>query len=99
MQKIDSIFDSFFSDRLKDDAAIRAFKAVFTTDDGKVVLETMLNQLKFLDHCNNEQDMALNNFAKDLITTIYWQDEKKQADGRRIMDLVRSLIKKRRTKK
>jgi len=98
-QDIDNILDSFFVGKVKDDASIRAFKSVFTTDEGKVVLDTMLGRLKFLEHCNNEQDMALNNFAKDLLQTIYWSEELQQADTGRIMDYVRKLIKKvRRTR-
>ena len=98
-QDIDNIMDSFFVGKVKDDATIRAFRATFATEEGKVVLETMLSRLKFLDHCTNEQDMALNNFAKDLLQTIYWSEELQQADTGRIMDYVRKLIKKlRRTR-
>ena len=96
---IDKILDNFFAGQVKDDAAIRAFKSVFTTEEGKIVLEMMLGRLKFLEHCTNEQDMALNNFAKDLLLTIYWNEETKEANGRKIMDYVKKLIKRiRRTK-
>jgi len=92
-QDIDNILDSFFVGKVKDDSTIRAFRSVFSTDEGKVVLDTMLNRLKFLEHCTDVQDMALNNFAKDLLLTIYWNEETQQADGRKIMDFVKKFIK------
>jgi Ca2+-binding EF-hand superfamily protein len=98
-QDIDKIMDSFFVGKVKDDATIRAFKTFFADDNGKIVLETMLGRLKFLEHCNNEQDMALNNFAKDLLLTIYWNEETQSADTGRIMDYVRKFIKGLRSKR
>lgn len=98
-QDMDKMMDNFFVDKVKDDATIRAFRATFATEEGKLVLEIMLNKLKFLEPCYNEQDMALNNFAKDLLLTIYWDEETKQADGRKIMDFVRKFIKRRRRPK
>ena len=75
----------------------RCFKAVFLTNDGQYVLGVMLTKLKFLEHCETERDMALNNFAKDLLGTIYWNEQAKKADTGKIMDFIKGLLKKRRT--
>ena len=71
---------------------VHAFKAVFLTDQGQLVLARMLEMLKFLEHCENAQDMALNNFAKDLLATIYWNEQAKEADTYRIMNFVKKLL-------
>jgi len=80
---------------------IHAFKAVFLTEQGQYVLARMLEKLKFLEHCDNERDMELNNFAKDLLATIYWNEEVSCADTGRIMNFlkgIKSIFKKWRTK-
>lgn len=43
------------------------FRRVFSTPDGKVVLEQLLIDLKFFDECVTETDTALNNYAKFMI--------------------------------
>jgi len=96
---IDKILDGFFFSHVMEDTSIRAFKSVFTSAEGKLVLDAILDRTKFLKQCTNAQDMALNNFAKDLLLTIYWEPEQKQANSQRIMDFIRHFIKRRRSRK
>lgn len=71
---------------------IHAFKSVFLTEQGQYVLARMLEKLKFLEHCDNERDMELNNFAKDLLATIYWNEEAGVADTGRIMNFLKNIF-------
>lgn len=43
------------------------FRRVFTTHDGRIVLEQILIDLKFFSECVTETDIALNNYAKFMI--------------------------------
>jgi hypothetical protein len=51
-----------------------AYKAKFSDEIGQLVLQDMLWNLKFLTPCENEKDMALCNYAKSLLATIYGND-------------------------
>ena len=85
--------------RQEDQRVINAYKAFIFDENGKIVLENMLIKLKFLDPCENEQDMALNNFAKDLLKTIYWNERKGKTNGRKILNLVKKLLSRRKNVK
>lgn len=67
------------------------FKRVFLSDDGQYVLGRILETCKFMEPCKNEQDMALNNFAKELMATIYWDRNTKCLNIHRVI----AFIKKR----
>ena len=88
----------FMFDLSEDDTAktVNVFKAFFLTEEGQFILARMLEKLKFLEHSENEQDMALNNFAKDLLATIYWDEKTKKADTGGIMRFVAKHIGKQR---
>lgn len=79
----------------EDQAAINAVKRAFRTDDGETALIVLLNKAKFFDHCENEQDMAVCNFMKDLLDIIYWNREKKQADTNKIFAFIKNVLKGR----
>jgi hypothetical protein len=42
-------------------------RRVFTSNDGKVVLNMLLTDLHFFDECRSETETALNNYAKFFI--------------------------------
>ena len=70
------------------------FKRLFLTDDGQFVLGKILEQCKFMEQCDNERDMALNNFAKDLLATIYWDRDKKGVNIHRIIEFFKKKLKR-----
>ena len=43
------------------------FREVFTTEKGKAVLNILLTDLHYFDTLKNEEDMALNNYAKYML--------------------------------
>lgn len=43
------------------------FRRVFTSKDGRIVLQQILTDLKYFDECVTETDLALNNYAKFMI--------------------------------
>lgn len=43
------------------------FREVFESEKGKIVLNVILEDLHFLEPCKNEEDRALNNYAKFFI--------------------------------
>lgn len=45
----------------------RAFRRVFDTEEGKAVLNVILNDLHYFTPCKTEDEVALNNYAKILI--------------------------------
>lgn len=47
---------------------VRYFKRVFSTNEGKKVLMQILEDLKYFDPCVTEDDRALSNYAKFLIS-------------------------------
>jgi len=49
----------------------RMYLAVFKDEYGKAVLEDMLHDLYFMRDCETPEQQALNNFAKQLLNTIY----------------------------
>lgn len=74
---------------------LNVFKRLFMTDDGQFVLGKILEQCKFMEQCDNERDMALNNFAKDLMATIYWDGDKKCLNIHRIIMFIRDKFRRR----
>lgn len=44
------------------------------TGMGRELLTHMLMELKFLDKCENERDMALSNYAKTLVIRVFGED-------------------------
>jgi len=68
------------------------FKKVFLSPDGQYVLGKILEKCKFMDPCQNEREMELNNFAKDLLATIYWDRDKNGVNIHRIMAFVKKLL-------
>lgn len=67
-----------FMDNALDDEAVKTvierdkqmteyFRRVFTSKDGRIVLQQILTDLKFFDECVTETDLALNNYAKFMI--------------------------------
>lgn len=70
------------------------FKRLFNTEDGQYVLGKILEYCKFMDQCDNERDMALNNFAKVLIGRIFWDRDKKDINIHRIIRFVRKKLKR-----
>lgn len=67
-----------FMDAALDDEAVKTvierdkqmteyFRRVFTSKDGRIVLQQILTDLKFFDECVTETDLALNNYAKFMI--------------------------------
>ena len=45
----------------------RMYKNVFSTPEGKIVLTTMLEDLKYFAPCHTDDERPLNNYAKHLI--------------------------------
>ena len=71
---------------------ILIYKKVFLTEEGQFALARILERCKFLDHCENEQDMALNNFAKDLILTVYWDIHNNKPDTNRVIQFIKRKL-------
>ncbi len=69
------------------------FKRLFLTEDGQYVLGKILERCKFMEPCDKEE-VALNNFAKELITRVYWDRDKESVNIHRIMNFVRNKLKK-----
>lgn len=49
------------------EALRKVFKRVFTTEDGRIVLNAILNDLYYFDKVRTEAESALNNYAKFLV--------------------------------
>ena len=73
---------------------LQAYRSVFSTGLGQLVFEDMLFNLKFLQPCENEQDMALSNYAKSLIATVYGLP----IESNRLRNIIKKVIRKRRRK-
>ena len=52
---------------IRDKKMTEAYRRLFSTSDGKLVLHQILVDLKFYDECISDADVALNNFAKFMI--------------------------------
>ena len=73
---------------------LAVFKRLFKSDDGQYVLGRILEKCKFMEPCDNERDMALNNFAKELLATIYWDRDKKGVNIHRIIEYFKNKLKR-----
>jgi len=92
----DNIYGKF--DNLGDEmsqAELAVFKRVFLGEDGQYVLGKILERCKFMEQCDNERDMALNNFAKELLATIYWDGNKKSVNIYSIINFIRARFRRR----
>ena len=61
------------------------------SQDLRDLLDDMLFDLKFTSECETEGDMALNNYAKTLLSKVY-ADEERVVDSSQLFDTVRRLI-------
>ncbi len=89
------IFEKFLSNgeaNENDTRILNAHKSFFTSEEGRIVLDQILHDMKFLQECKTEGDMALNNYAKKLLIRIFWDSKKEAVSGRRIINLVKRLI-------
>ena len=77
------------------DVELAVFKRLFLSEDGQFVLGKILEKCKFMEQCENERDMALNNFAKELMATIYWDKKNRGVNIHRIIEFVRKKLKRR----
>ena len=77
------------------DEDILIFKRVFESDDGQQVLCMICDMCKFMDQCDNEREMALNNFAKKLITIVHWDIERNSMNLHFIIEFIKNKLKKR----
>ena len=67
---------------------------LFSSPDGQYVLGLILEWCKFMEQCDNERDMALNNFAKELIARVYWDNNKQSINIHWIISFIRKKLKK-----
>lgn len=51
----------------RDKRMTECFRRVFSTDEGRIVLHQILEDLRFYKECVTDTDIALNNFAKFMI--------------------------------
>lgn len=87
-------YDKFLGLDTIPDVEVVIFKRLFLSEDGQYVLGRILERCKFMDPCENERDMALNNFAKELMATIYWDRAKKGVNIHRIIAYIRHKLKR-----
>ena len=76
------------------DAERIIIKRLFMTEDGQYVLGRLLERCMFMEPCDNERDMALNNFAKTLMADVYWDRNKKGIMVYRIIGFVKGMFKR-----
>jgi hypothetical protein len=83
-------------DQLEDDPDkhIRRLYQRLAARDMRDLLDDLLYRLKFTQPCENEGDMALNNFAKELVNQVYADDEG-VVDSGRFFDIVRRLVRRK----
>lgn len=74
-----------------EDRIRQAYRSVFAGEQGRLVLEDMLYNLKFVTECRTEQDMALSNYAKSLLATIYGVD----IDTPRLFGFIKRIINRK----
>ena len=58
-----------------DEQHIRRMYRTMRTGENAEILNDMLRDLKFLDRCESEGDMALNNYAKTLVIKVFCEDD------------------------
>ena len=62
----------------RDKKMTECFRRVFSSEDGRIVLQQILTDLRFFDECISETDVALNNYAKFMIFKRLKVDNKKK---------------------
>lgn len=77
-----------------DEQHIRRMYRTMRIGQNAEILNDMLRDLKFLDPCNSEAEMALNNYAKKLIVKVFSDDDGEVKSGR-LWRLLKKLIKKK----
>lgn len=70
----------------RDRKMTECFRRVFSSQDGRIVLHQLLEDLRFYDECVTDTDVALNNFAKFMIFKRLKVDNKKKITNQ-IMDI------------
>lgn len=50
-------------------------RRLFNSDHGELMLAWILDKCKFMERCETEMDMALNNFSKELMYLIYQNED------------------------
>ena len=74
---------------------IRRFQRLFLdNEDGQYVLVKILEQCKFMEPCDNEREMALNNFAKMLMEIVFMDIPEKSANNHRILEFLKKKFKR-----
>ncbi len=69
---------------------LRMYRTMRTGQNAEI-LNDMLRDLKFLDPCNSEADMALNNYAKTLIVKVFSEDDG-EVESSRLWRLLKKLL-------
>ena len=69
---------------------LRMYRTMRTGQNAEI-LNDMLRDLKFLDPCKSEADMALNNYAKKLIIKVF-SDDDGEVKSSRLWRLLKKLI-------
>lgn len=77
----------------EEDGRRKVYRAAFLTAEGKEAFELLLVELKFLEACENEQDMALNNFAKYLVEMVH--GDRILEENRGILDFIKSVFRRK----
>jgi hypothetical protein len=72
----------------------KLYRQVLGAGDGRILLEDILFELKFMSECQNEGDMAMNNYAKRLLMLVFADDEG-QMDSGLLRRILRGMTKKR----
>jgi hypothetical protein len=68
---MDDIFQKWLADPQQRSTTVSRFRLLFLTPEGQIVLTEILDMLKFMQPAETPADVALNNFAKDLLSVIY----------------------------
>jgi hypothetical protein len=76
-----------------DEQHIRRMYRTMRAGQNAEILNDMLRDLKFLDPCKSEGDMALNNYAKQLVVKVFCEDDG-QVKSSRLWRLLKKLTGK-----
>lgn len=71
-------------------------KRVFSDDYGQYALGIILDRCKFMTPCENEGDMALNNFAKELVIDVFSvedEDEKSKFNFNSAINFIKTMLR------
>lgn len=69
-------------------------KSVFSSAEGQKVFDFILLQCNILDSCQNERDLGREDFAKELITIMY-KDNDGIVKRHKFLDLFSRLVKEK----